>query len=192
VSGCITSDLQDSIRKGDYRAYTESIDSVLISADGKTLVFLGQKYHYIFDAPDTFSALLDSPLHERMRAQVGLFSVDEAGVVRGGFDIELKDVSPGEETRQAIELGFHSKTMARRISLKGRRYSADGFDLSKVNQRMLLKTYQVSVREKNPLNGKKALYVLTPITVALDGTLMILSIPLLPIAYLMLRNARWM
>jgi outer membrane lipoprotein-sorting protein len=185
LSACatVTDSLNESIKENDYRTYKETVSSVLISADGKKLVFLGPEYHYIFDAPEHFAALMDSPLHAKMRAQFNQFDAGEDGSVTGNITIYL-DAVLADEMDAATQLGF-SKTYSgtqtsRRIELNGKRYSAKGFDASKVDQKLLRNSYEVSVREKNPFNAAKALYVLTPITVAADGVMTLLTVPLLP------------
>jgi hypothetical protein len=53
MTGCFTHDLNEKIRNDVL--YTEEISSVLMSEDGTKLVFIGDDYHYIFDAPVEFS-----------------------------------------------------------------------------------------------------------------------------------------
>ena len=193
AAGCTatTDSLKETIHENDYRTYTENVDSVLISADGSKLVFLGAKYHYVFAAPAHLTALLDSPLHEKVKASMSQFNVDEDGNVSGNIVVAL-DGGTADERHQAAQMGFELRggTFSyQKNALSGKRYAAQGFDASQVDKKYLSKTYPVTVREKNAFNGKKALYVLTPITVAADGVLTILAIPLIPVVILLLSNA---
>lgn len=193
VSGCITSALNENISDGEHRTYSEAVDSVLISADGSRLVFLGAKYHYLFNAPEHFADLLASPLDGRVRVSIGTFEADESGNVSGVIYMTLDDVSP-EELAQAASLGFEtgSSGSARlSMNLEGKRYRTDGFDASKVNKKLLQKTYTVQIREHNPFNARKALYLLTPVTVAADGALIFLGSPLIVWAVFNLRGMRY-
>ncbi|KIG10976.1 5-formyltetrahydrofolate cyclo-ligase [Caballeronia concitans] len=191
LSGCITESLRDEIREGDYRTYTESIDSVLISADGAKLVFLGAKYHYIFDAPAHFAELLDSPLDAKVKVDIRRFNADEHGSVSGTIEMELNDAT-ADEMALAAQLGFRSdgrSSAYRSIYLTGTRYSAKGFDASKVDRKLLRKTYAVEINEPNPLNGRKVLYLLTPVTVAADGALLLLGSPLILVVLIAFSNS---
>jgi hypothetical protein len=186
VSGCfpITHSLDDAIREPEYRTYTETINSALITADGKKVVFLGGDYHYIFDAPEHFADFLTSPLDDKATAEVSKFQVDRNGDVQGSLTIWLRDVTP-EQIEKAKQFGFDTlanQVPFKNITLKGKRYDAKGFDMSKVDKKLLHNWYRVTVNEKTPVNVKKVFYVLTPITVAADGVLTLLSIPLWPLA----------
>ena len=46
MTGCVTHELREKIRND--ASYTEEVSSVLMSEDGKKLVFIGDRYHYIF------------------------------------------------------------------------------------------------------------------------------------------------
>jgi hypothetical protein len=194
ATGCTatTDSLKKTINENDYRTYTENVDSVLISADGSKLVFLGAEYHYVFAAPVHLTALLDSPLHEKVKASMSQFNVDEDGNVSGNISIALESDSTIEK-QQAALMGFEvwgESFSYQKIALSGKRYAAKGFEASKVDKKYLSKAYSVTVRDKNAFNGKKILYVLTPITVAADGVLTILAIPLYPVAIALLSSGR--
>lgn len=180
LSACVTESLYGSIHRNDRRTYTESIDSVLTSADGTKLVFLGVKFHYVFDAPEHFAELLNSPLDAKVEVRTDTFFADENGNVEGYLRMELEKAS-AEEIAQAVHFGFtprNASSASVSIALKGKRYSAEGFDASKVDKKLLRRTYEVRVNEPNPFNASKALYALTPITVAADGALWLLGAPL--------------
>ncbi|WP_250501904.1 MULTISPECIES: hypothetical protein [unclassified Caballeronia] len=195
LSGCLTSGLNEEAKSPDYYRYAETISSVLISADQKTLVFLGKNYHYIFDAPDHFVDVLQSPFHAGMTADVNQFYVDGDSNVSGSFVLNLdKAASFSEEQKEELgNLGIDPQRRSLSFRLSGRRYDAKGFDRSKVNPMLLNQSYEVSVREQHYSNAKKVILLATPVTVAADGALMILAIPLLPVLYVVfMRNFRVM
>lgn len=101
----MTKSLKDEIRTGDYQTYSETVNSVLISADGSKLVFLGKRYHYIFDAPENFAAFLDSPLDARAKVYIGQFDASETGTVTGYIELSLDNLSIAE-IQQSKRLGF--------------------------------------------------------------------------------------
>ncbi|QSN63518.1 hypothetical protein [Caballeronia sp. M1242] len=194
LSGCVTSELIETANSDDRFQYTETIDSVLISADRNKLVFLGADYHYIFDAPTHFADVLSSAVHPLIHAEVTTFDVGPDGKASGAFDLKISDASKltPEAKAQLIDFGFSERNWTRRILLNGTRYSAKHFDRSKLSPTVLNQSYQVTVYETRHSNMKKVALLLTPVTVALDGALMILSIPLIPVAVVMLSKMRIM
>jgi hypothetical protein len=190
LSGCLTSQLIDAANSDEKVYYIETIGSVLISADQAKLVFLGADYHYVFDTPEHFAEILASPLHPLIRANVGSFYTTADENVQGAFVLEvIKPSDLTEEQKQQLTgLGFTGDKWTRRIDLDGMRYSAKKFERSKVSPTFLNQSYQVTVYEPGHSNVKKIALLLTPVTVALDGALMILAIPLVPIGIFLLSD----
>ncbi|WP_233874760.1 hypothetical protein [Paraburkholderia adhaesiva] len=181
ISGCLTHGLYENIDRPEYRTYTETVSQILISADGKNLVFIGEDYHYIFDAPEHFAQLLDSPLHKDLTATFNSFSVSTNGAVTGFVRLELDNIGE-KDAIIASQYDFRTagKKMWRNLNLSGKRYQAGSFQ-GAGDQKHLNTPYIVNVKEELPRGGKRALVLLTPVTVAADGVLMILSLPLLPV-----------
>lgn len=181
LSGCVTHSLYENIDRPEYRTYAETVNQILISADGKNLVFIGPDYHYIFDAPEHFAQVLDSPLHKDLTATFDSFSVSTDGAVNGVVRLELANLDE-KDTILASQYGFRTagKKMWRHLKMSGKRYQA-GSSLEAIEEKRLNTPYVVDVRETLPPGGKRALALLTPVTVAADGALMIVALPLLPI-----------
>jgi len=180
TTGCVvTPALYNSINSPGYRNYTETVNQILFSADGKHLVFIGPKYHYIFDAPNHLMALLNSPLHKKMTATVSGFDIGLDERVTGTINLDANNLDLGEE-KQAWALGFPGTTNGHfhgGLSLQGIRYSAQGFNMP-VRATQLNQSYTVKVREQVPATGaRKALVLLTPLTVAMDGVIMLFLTP---------------
>ncbi|MDR5856565.1 hypothetical protein P9239_23050 [Caballeronia sp. LZ062] len=192
LSGCLTSQLIDEANSDNVRQYTETIDSVLISADRKKLVFLGAEYHYIFDAPEHFVELLASPLHSLIRADVSSFSVIPDENVDGYIDLKVPKSSAltPQQKEQLVDFGFSGTELVRQISLKGARYDARKFERSRLSSTSLNQSYSVRVHETQHSSAKKAMLLMTPVTVALDGALMILAVPLIPVGIYLFSNMR--
>ncbi|CAG9183812.1 hypothetical protein LMG23992_05091 [Cupriavidus laharis] len=191
TSGCATQALMKEANKQEYREYQETISQVLLTADGKKLVILGPTYHYIFDTPDGFAALLDSPLHPRLAATFSLFRVNVDADVEGRFGLVLNN--PSDDERQAAsDLGFKGPQtgVKRYFDLRGKRYAAGNFSMP-ASAKTLNQSYRIDVREALPKGGRQALVLMTPVTMAVDGVLVILSIPLMPIVFTMIATKAW-
>jgi len=184
MGGCATHDLWSS---GGSEAYSEDVSSVLISRDGKTLVVLGTNYHYIFDAPPVLVRTLRSPFHEAVRATLGRFEIESGGTTTGKLDLWVPSAASAAD-REAARAAGYTKTDAGRLEFKteltGKRYFAGNFDLKKSTQQPLNKNYTVEVTVERPMGSTAAKIVLTPVTVTVDGVLLIASIPLLVVTFL--------
>lgn len=185
LSACtsVTRSLYRNANEKEYREYTENVSQMLMSSDGAKIVVLGQAYHYVFDAPPGLMDMLNSPLHSKLAAQVYPFSVKSDGAITGRFSLYFSGEINREDQWIAQALGFSDGEkggMDRLFSLSGKRYSAQGFTMPPSLAKAFNKNYSVRVDEELPSGGKRALMLLTPLTVAADGVLTILSIPLLP------------
>jgi len=191
ASGCATKALLETARSPDTYEYKEVIDQVMMTEDGRKLVVIGPKFHYIFDVKPQFSKILRSPLQEKLTAGISDFFVREDASVSGNVVLTLKDAND-EEFAQAESLGFTgSKTEARlRYDLRGKRYSASGFDMP-AGLKQLNRSYEVSVVEWHK-GLKQAMVLLTPLTVAADGVIVLAAIPLLSIWLLSAGSVRIM
>jgi len=182
TTGClVTHQLYDTINEPKYQNYTETVNQILFSADGKKLVFIGPEYHYIFDVPEHLEALLNSPLHKKMTAEIVAFSVNRDAKVTGRVYLNIEKPNDDEKS-QVMALGFLDSHDGHSLycffDLQGTRYSAKGFNMPASTMR-LNQSYAVNVREQLPIGVKKALVLLTPLTVAADGAIVLLAIPLI-------------
>ncbi len=180
--GCVTTAL---LSGGDRETYTETVDSVLVSADGKTLAVLGKEYHYLFEAPPAIKLLLQSDLRDVVDASFHGFSVDANQRISGGYFLRLgKNASP-EQRDKAIAAGFkvlNSGDLSYNGTLNGTRYAANGVHATAASQK-LRKSYTITISAEKSAGAKAAStagkLLLTPITLAADGVLIILAVPLL-------------
>lgn len=180
--GCITAAVMSG---GDRETYTESVDSVLLSADGKTLAVIGKEYHYLFDAPDILKLLLQSELRNAVEASFHTFSVDANQRISGGYFLRLGKNAAQDQKDRAVAAGFKllpSGELSYNGSLSGTRYAANGVQATAASQK-LRKTYTISISAEKSAGAKAATtagkLLLTPITLAADGVLIIAAIPLL-------------
>lgn len=187
LSGCITGKLHDQPTK----RYSDTFSSVLISADEKTLVVITPQYHYIFPAPSQLVGVLKSPVHKAITAKMDSFVLSSGNRIAGNIELCLPIASDGVAIEAAKKIGFkaageHSGYCSS-ARLKGKRYSAGELavnDTYKLNQ-----TYSVYVKVEPGVLETGTKLALTPVTLALDGTLIIAGSPLLLAYIVLLLNA---
>jgi hypothetical protein len=163
--------------------YNEKVSSVLMSSDGKKIVVLSNNFHYIFDAPADLVKLLNSPLKKNVSANFGGFHVDGNNNINGQLNIVTDKNSSEDDKKEAIAIGFKPRPGDEPIlglNLRGNRYSADKFP-NYADSHKLNREYSVFIVAKQSNMEKLAKAPLTPITVAIDGTLILSAIVLAPL-----------
>jgi hypothetical protein len=163
-TGCVTAALMSG--NDERETYTETVSSVLVSADGKTLAVLGQDFHYLFDAPEIVKAVLQSELRNVVEASFNSFLVDASQHINGNYKLRIaKNASP-EQQEKALSAGF----------------KANGVQAIDASQK-LRKEYKVNISAEKSAGAKAAKtaskLLLTPITLAADGILILAALPLL-------------
>ncbi|PLT15980.1 MULTISPECIES: hypothetical protein [Ralstonia] len=184
LGGCATNALYDELSKRRYKSYEEPVNQILVSSDGKKIVVLGVDYHYIFDTPPKLIEILDSPLHPKLSAEMRQFEVTPDAEIKGWFFLKMPTESSDDDLKLAKSYGFEVASSSQphlNFDLSGKRYSAKGFKAPEGLTKKLNQSYSVDVREELPLGGKAALVLLTPVTVAADGAVVLLTIALFPL-----------
>lgn len=174
--GCITS------RMYEEKKYVEEIKGVLISADKKTLVVVGAKYHYVFKAPAAVLAALGPELHPLIEsASFQSFKVDGNNKIQGELALFTKRGVGDAEMDVARQAGFQQSgsRMEAAIAMHGERFSA-GHEAALPLQ-ALNKKYMVTITEASTSAEKALKAVATPVTVAADGAIVIGAVVLSPI-----------
>jgi hypothetical protein len=175
LSGCLTEKLYQPT------SYSEEVSTVLISQDGKKLVFISKRYHYIFDAPEIVVQTLHSPFHAAVSATLHDFVVHADGSVSGKLSlIIMKGKSTEEDKAAALAVGYETTVAGgahATVELKGMRYSAGDVKVPGTMEQLNQK-YQVSLTVEPGPGGKAARVLATPITVAVDGALILTALPL--------------
>ena len=177
MAACATPYLQEKIRND--ASYTEEVTSVLISEDGKNLVFIGDGYHYIFDTPVGLLPSLRSSFRKSLFANFKEFRVDKNDHVIGNITISLDESASQEDKEEAIKIGYDKRPVspALELSLQGERYRAGDVTIDR-SEYKLNYTYKVTVLEERSSLEKAALTALTPVAVLADGVLVIVGVPL--------------
>lgn len=181
ATGCFTSALVQDATTPDRTVYAETVSSILVSGNGKALVVVGEKYHYIFDAPESVKATLQSDFRKIVEVGFDRFVVDTSQRITGTYRLRIDKNAPGEQKEKALAAGFKALPTGELVasgSVTGQRYAANGIQPTDASQK-LQKEYQVSIAEEKALGAKPAKLLLTPITIAVDGVLFLAAIPLL-------------
>ena len=167
LSGCTLKLFSD-------KQYKVHVSSILISQDNKNIVVVDKEYHYIFDAPDVLTRTLTSPYHKFVKGSLGSFHVDGSGAITGSYLLSIGKDAPEKVKADGIAVGFvyAGENLIYGGKLSGYRYSSGGIQ-AKVDSQRLNKTYIVDITAEQSTLEKSAKSLLTPITVAADGVLLI-------------------
>lgn len=173
TSACLTQKLLD-----DTRVYKERIDAAFISPDSRQLAVLGSNYDYVFSGADDLSALIKSDVHEKLHASMTMFTVGPDNIVRGGVILSMPAGDAGAEAlAESLGLAGDGGThLTRRIEISGTRYRKNP-ELHLLEAHKLNRAYEIDVRE--PANRTNARLLLTPVTVAADGVVMLFAVPVI-------------
>jgi hypothetical protein len=176
ASGCATS-------QHPPHTYTETISSVLLSADNKHLVAIGSNHHYVFDAPQPLVAALHSDLHPRLSAEFSTFHVDPQATISGEYTLVLAgELAPDAQTA-AEAIGFSRGPDGRwreQGHLAGRRYTGWTYKMGE-HQEKLNKPYTIEITVEARHGDAVVDSLETPIRVTADGIQMLYYLPLAPV-----------
>jgi hypothetical protein len=177
LSGCVTSRLHETT------SYTERIGGVFVSSDRKSIVILGEKYHYIFDAPSQVLAALDPILHPEIRkAEFSSFNVNSNNEIYGSVNLYASGKLNKQQEELALKAGFifnGSDQAQARVRMQGKRYRAKESEKPVVQR--LNKEYFVTVNEDPSIAGAALKVAATPVAIAADGALILGAVVLSPI-----------
>ncbi|HHT8900837.1 TPA: hypothetical protein ACT5CR_000352 [Burkholderia cenocepacia] len=178
LSGCFTPKLY----KND--AYSEHVSAFMMTEDGKKLVVLGTRYHYIFDLPAQLRPVLLSGYRKSVRTTFEGFHAS-GGSVTVHYRIVLPKDASDDDRRAASADGFASEPAGLVLEgdIDGKRYSTEGFvEKDKAAAQPFNRPYSVYIKESPSVVGMGLRILATPITVAADGVLVLGGIVLVPFA----------
>ncbi|PFH13622.1 5-formyltetrahydrofolate cyclo-ligase [Burkholderia sp. JKS000303] len=165
--------------------YRETLSAFLISADGKKLVVLGTRYHYIFDVPPALAVNLTAPYRPKLYTDFDDFET-HGDKITGRYVLQLarEDAPAGSELRaRALADGFKDQgyKLTESGTISGKRYQPNDVTPSSIPQ-AFNHAYDVKVIERPSVLGQGAKLALSPITMAADGAIGLLGLALFPIA----------
>ena len=186
LGGCLTSRLYES--RASNEVYTETVSQFYITADAKSFVILGKQYHYFVMVDPELLKAIKSDLHGKMQAEFSQILVNAWQNLEGELVLRIPglDQLDAQQIDAAQALGFvvarSQNALLHRYAIRGSRFESKR-DISAYPANALNSTYTLNFsayREKS----KVGQVLLTPVTVTADGVLMILALPLLPVAFM--------
>ena len=174
TAGCVATRAVEQMTNN----YTEKVSSIWITSDSSRIVYIGERYHYIFDTPPELLRLLRLPegLRSKLVADSFWVSVDNRNAVVANLQLRLNgELSAAERTAARTQNLDVGRTEVR---MTGQRYLAAGPLVIGGQVTKLNRTYDVTVTE--PASGV-AKAIMTPIALAADGVVTLGAIVLLPL-----------
>ncbi|WP_419688919.1 hypothetical protein ACN22W_18575 [Burkholderia theae] len=182
LSGCFTPKLYED------DAYSEDVSGFMITKDGKKLVVLGTRYHYIFDLPAQLRPVLQSGYRTSLRTTFIGFHAS-GGSVTGHYRIVLPKDASDDDRQAAAADGFTSAPAGLVLEgdIGGKRYSTEGFAAQdKAATQPFNRPYSIYVKQSPSALGMGLRILATPVTVAADGVLVLGGVVLVPVALVVL------
>jgi hypothetical protein len=154
-----------------YKYTTEKVSGFYVSSDDKSLVVIGEKFHYIFPLETKLKSVLNWKERLKVKATFSQFKVFPDSIVNGAYYlvVDAKDLGLAEQ-EYLKSIGFDSDYMGYHLDsqITGKYYAANGIlSSSQFNQ-----PYTIELAEDASMPGPLKV-ALTPITVAADGVLWI-------------------
>ncbi len=186
LGGCLTSKLYES--RASNEVYTETVSQFYLTADAKSFVILGKKYHYFVMVDPELLKAIKSDLHGKMQAEFSQILVNAWQNLEGELVLRIPglDQLDAQQIDAAQALGFvvarSQNALLHRYAIRGSRFESKR-DISAYPANALNSTYTLNFsayREKS----KVGQVLLTPVTLTADGVLTILALPLLPLAFM--------
>lgn len=150
----------------------DRIDSFVITKDKHKIIFVSEKFHYIFDANQALSEILSWSDNKFLRVYLSKsFNLDNKNMVSGSFVLGAteKEVTPSQLAKMKT-LGFTQKANTNeyilRINLSGERFLSNGVNFNNLGQ--LNDKYWVSINTDKTTGDYLLLAAITPFTVATD------------------------
>lgn len=162
--------------------YKEKIGSFLVSKDGKNLVIVGEKYHYIFNLDNKLKNILISEKRKLLKPSFSYFTVDNENNIFGKYTLYYSNKDNNHQ-KWFKKNGFKSYTKKNKKQykysfsghVKGKRYSTN----KKINSSFNFnKTYSLEIEEPTSTLGYLGKLLATPITIAADGVLSVTGVKL--------------
>lgn len=175
LHGCLTQKLYEKHET----EYEETALSFLVTEDGSQVVVVGKSYHYIFhDVTPSLKQVLTGPLRKVVAVSLSGFYVRRDNVVTGDYTVTLVPEASDEARKSAVDAGFVTPELTLSGHLEGIRYSAEKFPPVAKTQEFT-RPYVVSIREQESSSRLAGKILLTPITVAADGVLILAGLALI-------------
>lgn len=149
----------------------EVVTGYYASADGKSLVVTGQRYHYLLPLKSDIKQILSWHGRSKVELLVSIFRVHADGSATIYYNLLVPSKAIGKSDKSFLmEIGFREETTVMRLigELEGPYYAA----AEVIPTQRFFKPYQVTIHQESlvPLPVRAAL---TPISITADGVLFI-------------------
>jgi hypothetical protein len=163
--------------------YEEEFQRFLMSEDGAELVVIGKKFHYIFSIDENLQSVLLWGNRKKIHPHFYDFSVSGDGIISGNYRLDIiADGSNGDDIGWLLAAGFQKSPEFHDEFgnyfydgvLNGIRYRANRLVNAHVeNIGKFSRKYQIFIGEADSSIWQAGKILMTPVTVALDGGLVI-------------------
>jgi len=187
LSGCSSFNKMVGPRTSSYTDEIEEVSSLLISGDGRHLVFITSKWHYVFDAPPALVTALRSSYKPLLTATINRLDVDAEGASSVPYQIQLPNPSSAQAEQAQVDgfryvKGLTPPVLALNGKLNGRCHASKGVQAAP--SVALNHSYKVAVRRET---GQRQFSDLpTPVRATAAGGLMLVMTPLVLVASVVL------
>ena len=172
--------------------YTEEISHLLITEDGKNIVFVGSNYDYIFKNQKLLSELLQSNVVGFIKYNVNnIFEVNEKNEIKGKYKAVCNCEKANKNQKMWFKIrGFKKENNKyyKEDEIIGTRYKSYNQPIKKYEK--LDKKISVVIKEKYPNSKILEKAVMTPLALVTDtvetvvwGSLLIVASPVIAVQY---------
>lgn len=190
--GCVTKALW---RDSDTKVYNETIIAFYTNPVKNEIIFIGKKYHYIFDkGTSTFHEVLKARellgLNQKHLSIITSIDRKDVSLIIAGIEIGFKKNLLNKEqlswleSHDFIEYNYYNGKkellFRKAFSLHGKRYKAD----SKVNAKVIKLNYPIELEIAEPLKNTLYKILMTPLSITADAGLAIAGAVIIPIIWI--------
>lgn len=167
-----------SFKLAEDTEYKETVEHFLMTEDGKKVVFLGKKYHYIIDASPELNSLLSWHNRHLIQPYFKLLEVDRENQLTGFYELYVSTENlPKTEVRWLEQQGLEKSTdssLVLKNKIIGVRYTAKKLSSKQLSEKMS-KSYSMTISTPRSRLTKAAL---SPLAIAVDGVIVLTMVPL--------------
>ena len=164
-SGCLTGWLTE---KNKYDI--DNIEGFYVSADSSSLIMIGEKLHYLIPLNEKFKYMIAWKGEERFISDIGTIYLGKDGSISGNYRTSISSNLDKEKVEELINIGFVRKSsyLDLNIPLSGKAYAPSSLFKGFTS----IKKYKIDIIF-DISKPKLIKYTLTPVVIAVDGTLWI-------------------
>lgn len=171
---CILAFLQSGCLSGwltkENKYDIDNIEGFYFSADSASIIMIGEKHHYLIPLNEKLKYMISWKGEERFISDIGTIRLGKDGNISGNYKISITSNLAKEKIDELTNIGFVNKGshLDLNIPLSGKAYapSSSFKSFTSIEKYKINIVYDIS-------KPKLIRYTLTPVVIAVDGTLMI-------------------